>query len=516
MSVQRAPVPLPSQSSAPHAESEWQRGRCGMRVFVYTSYIEHLAHQLETGRLFGFPLRNESIHGTLRTGSNGKDAHGDAVARLLPSRRRSCLEDACNYSTFVSDPVSKFGWSIRQYTAEVPIYERIITKCPVTADPESADLFLVPFYFGFMMTLGWVIRDLPSNARAVASAEHREMVNAAREVHKALPHLNERTADRHVFLFTCDSQFVGRDLHPLLLRSIVVHLGDDEYTRHPRELKDRVRRESAHMRNGLVVPYRVSQWLPFGFNIPAPGRRRYLLSMNVNAARHAVRKQIAKIINRTFAQQEIPVERQQEFLVTSKMMGPAEAARIALSSAFCLCPTGDSKGFTARFYFVLLHGCLPVRVDGYNRSAVQVPPAYPFQQLIDWSKIVTDIQADALPELMKTLLEMPPHEIERRQAYVRRIAHWLTYDERPHAHHDAASAVIHSIHHRFHGNKSGPASTSPSRNTARRSTATPPGASSTRDGGDELNLRKHKLVELALRQGSTQRGGAALPRKRDR
>ena len=174
------------------------------------------------------------------------------------------------------------------------------------------------------------------------------MVNAAREVHKALPHLNERTADRHVFLFTCDSQFVGRDRHPLLLRSRVVHLGDDEYTRHPRELKDRVRRESAHMRNGIVVPYRVSQWLPFGFNIPAPGTRRYLLSMNVNAARHAVRKQIAKIINRTFAQQEIPVERQQEFLVTSKMMGPAEAARIALSSAFCLCPTGDSKGFTAR------------------------------------------------------------------------------------------------------------------------------------------------------------------------
>ena len=40
------------------------------------------------------------------------------------------MEDACNYSTFTSDPVSKFGWSIRQYTAEVPIYERIITECP--------------------------------------------------------------------------------------------------------------------------------------------------------------------------------------------------------------------------------------------------------------------------------------------------------------------------------------------------------------------------------------------------
>ena len=277
------------------------------------------------------------------------------------------------------------------------------------------------------------------------------------------------------------------------------------------QLKDRCVRERAHAQRARRAISRLTMaavWFQHSC-----ARHAALPSVDeCECGRHAVRKQIAKIINRTFAQQEIPVERQ-EFLVTSKMMGPAEAARIALSSAFCLCPTGDSKGFTARFYFVLLHGCLPVRVDGYNRSAVQVPPAYPFQQLIDWSKIVTDIQADALPELMKTLLEMPPHEIERK-AYVRRIAHWLTYDERPTLT-DAASAVIHSIHHRFHGNKSGSASTSPSRNTARRSTATPPGVSSTRDGGTS-STQEAQTCRARAQTGSTQRGGAALPRKRDR
>jgi hypothetical protein len=49
-----------------------------------------------------------------------------------------------------------------------------------------------------------------------------------------------------------------------------------------------------------------------------------------------------------------------------RMAPPAEAQRLALESDFCFCPTGDAKGFTARFYFSLLLGCLPVRVDGWE------------------------------------------------------------------------------------------------------------------------------------------------------
>ena len=52
---------------------------------------------------------------------------------------------------------------------------------------------------------------------------------AALSLHDGLPHLNNRTASRHIFLFSCDGMFVNKDLHPLLTKSIVVHLGDDAY-----------------------------------------------------------------------------------------------------------------------------------------------------------------------------------------------------------------------------------------------------------------------------------------------
>ena len=32
-------------------------------------------------------------------------------------------------------------------------------------------------------------------------------------------------------------------------------------------------------------------------------------------------------------------------------------------TTFCVAPTGDSDGFTQRFYYILAAGCIPVRVD---------------------------------------------------------------------------------------------------------------------------------------------------------
>ena len=54
------------------------------------------------------------------------------------------------------------------------------------------------------------------------------------------------------------------------------------------------------------------------------------------------------------------------YVMGQRMAPPAEAQRLSLESDFCFCPTGDAKGFTARLYFSLLLGCLPVRVDGWQ------------------------------------------------------------------------------------------------------------------------------------------------------
>jgi len=43
-------------------------------------------------------------------------------------------------------------------------------------------------------------------------------------------------------------------------------------------------------------------------------------------------------------------------VLAGRMLAPGDAGQLAASSIFCLVPTGDNKGFTARFYFVLLSG----------------------------------------------------------------------------------------------------------------------------------------------------------------
>ena len=410
---------------------------CTLRMFVYESYLPHLEVQQKSGAFFGF--------------SSPEAEHG---------RNTSCLEGPCSYASF--------SWmNIRQYTAEIPIYQRLMASCPTTTDPNAADLFLVPFFFGYMMTLGWLPAVRGAHGSLPLQSAHRQMKRAALAAKALLPHLNNATASRHVILFTCDSQFVNIELHPLLKESLVVHLGDDAFASTPTmqnadDAKDswlfaikssQVKSSAIHddakhrlLRNAVVVPYRVSQWLPFGFKPPVVGHRALLVSMNVNVARHPIRKSVAAQLVADAERLNLASKR---LLVSSKMMEPEEAALVALNSTFCVCPTGDSKGFTARFYFVMMHGCVPVRLDGWRRNVTRAPPTYPFPTLIEWSKIVIDMALEKLePQgLLARLLQMAPQEIAERQRHLRHALQWLTYDLKNHSHrhHDAPAALIHTI-----------------------------------------------------------------------
>ena len=401
------PPPHPSHHAVPV---------CSLRIFLYRSYLPHLHLQEASGRFFGF--------------SHNKD------------RNASCLEGPCYYKTFGMH-------NILQYTGEVPIYQRLISTCPTTDDPNAADLFLVPFFFGYMMTLGWQLKTIHSaTGWATWKAEHQEMMKAALAAKGLLPHLNNQTAARHVFLFSCDGQFVNTDLHPLVRKSLVVHLGDDAFHGGPGLINYVKLRHTQLMKNAVVVPYRVSQWLPHGFSPPVVGPRRLLLSMNVNLKRHRSRQRVADQLLADATRLNVSRER---LLVSSTMMEPAEAAKVAKSSTFCVCPTGDSKGFTARFYFVLLHGCLPVRVDGWGRNTTLAPVTYPFPELIRWDKIVIHVQLDEheIRQLLPRILSIPTAEIEARQNHLRRAAHWLLYDVGEQSHHDAPAALIQTLHSRF-------------------------------------------------------------------
>ena len=118
---------------------------------------------------------------------------------------------------------------------------------------------------------------------------------------------------------------------------------------------------------------------------------------------------------------------EQRKLGDERMMGPRAAAEYALASTFCLCPTGDSKGFTARFYFSIVHRCLPVRFDGYHRGLQPGDTAYPFPRHIDWAGIVVTAPDNANGTLLDVLLAMPKDEVAARQARLRQVAPLLMY-----------------------------------------------------------------------------------------
>lgn len=325
-------------------------------------------------------------------------------------------------------------------------------------------MFVVPFLFGSGATLAWG-EYWRYSARVQIDGLRR---NASRLVH-SLPHLTLRTASRHVLLLTIDVEFINLPAiaPPLLREAMVVHLGDDHVP-----CRAKFQRATPPLAQSLTVPYRVSQWCPLGF--PPPSRpKTKLLFVNINPSRHATRGILAAALRARAHQLGVQdnvlfsadiaampatpptaavaaASRVAAAAVveggggeasstsssaagggggTLMMLGPVQAAEAALASAFCLCPTGDSKGFTARFWFSLAHGCLPVRFDGYFRRLGPNATAYPFRTRLDWSRLVVDVEeADyGNGTLLDKLLAIPQAEVDARLRYLRHVRPMLMY-----------------------------------------------------------------------------------------
>lgn len=48
--------------------------------------------------------------------------------------------------------------------------------------------------------------------------------------------------------------------------------------------------------------------------------------------------------------------------------------------------------FTARFYFSLIHGCIPVWIDTYNRNLKFNDLALPFKKSLHWNKLMVHVK----------------------------------------------------------------------------------------------------------------------------
>ena len=198
--------------------------------------------------------------------------------------------------------------------------------------------------------------------------------------------------------------------------------------------------------NGLVVPFRVSQWVDDrAWRTWRPeAQRHYRLFSNVDVKRSTMRGEVLRMINRSAHKAGASSSL---YLATmlwgQRMAPPAEAQRLALESDFCFCPTGDAKGFTARLYFSLLLGCLPVRVDGWephwepgrlHSGQLKMNTTWPFQHLVDWRRLVVEVpwhgrSLRSRYALLRTLLSMPRAEVLARRRYLRSVVHWLGYRE---------------------------------------------------------------------------------------
>jgi hypothetical protein len=223
----------------------------------------------------------------------------------------------------------------RTWTADAPIFQHLLRSCPTADDPEQADAFLVPYLFGTGSTCHWGLYNGGGFSNRARVSHLRG--NASKMLRAVLRNIDDARASRHIVLWTVDVEFVGVDAR----RTLVVHLGDDHswLSAHLKPLANH------SFERGLTVPYRVSHWTPLGFPPPPrPPQSRWLLFANVNLKRHATRGTLDNAIAREAAALNLS----DRVYLAAKMMPAMEAARHALDAAFCLCPTGDSKGFTGR------------------------------------------------------------------------------------------------------------------------------------------------------------------------
>lgn len=359
-----------------------------------------------------------------------------------------CLRGSCAYSTFY--PAS------RVYTSEVPLFRALISRCPLVKDAAEADLFIVPSMLATIATCFWGLNKTQGAALKAQGAQGQQLTRA---LYDQLPHLSSQTARRHVFFWTVDADWVSPDgqvgvppeLSGPMHDAIYIHLGDDHY-RGPAWHRLKGIKGGRYMTRDVVVPYRITQWLPFGFpppRLPA----RLLINANVNLHRHAVRRSFGKALDvaarargirwRVMLPQAGRNQSVDDKVAGSMLDDVRQASNDTLSSTFCLCPTGDAKGLTARFYHSIVHGCIPVRVDGWRRNLTVVPyhnlsartrpgsVALPFASLIAWEDVIIDADPAQPERLLDTLLAISDDEIVARKAYLARIAPLMLLEEPP-------------------------------------------------------------------------------------
>ena len=167
-------------------------------------------------RLYTYPDHHKLLHELL------------AAATPIVSKNTSCLHSDMEWACQEDDFVTHNG---RLWTAELPIFERLMSVCERADTPQDADAFLVPLLFGMLSSFAWGLHN--GGGGTMRGIKHKFSQEATKFFARP-PHLTEKSAARHIYLATVDVEFVeARWFVKNGSRPIVVHLGDDHQAANP-------------------------------------------------------------------------------------------------------------------------------------------------------------------------------------------------------------------------------------------------------------------------------------------
>ncbi|KAL1508275.1 hypothetical protein AB1Y20_004390 [Prymnesium parvum] len=293
-------------------------------------------------------------------------AYSGQIVEYVEARARALLGVKCAYLREDSCPNTGFSHleNLRSHCTDVPLLYKLLQTAALVDDAADADVFLVPFLMGCNAMLGWG----HGMQRVNAAAHHAFFGDFARFAREHLPFF-ARYPHRHLFLFPLDSMFAPK----WLKHSMIAHTGAG-YT------------SSAAI--DVPVPYLVS--LPQLRSAPAD--RDNFVFLMASPSRNPVRAEVARQLREAAASRAAAARGGIELYETDPRkenampLSARETMRRMRRSVFCVAPTGDSDGFTQRFYYILAAGCIPVRVDTYYSDFSFGRVAWPFKQTIEWRR----------------------------------------------------------------------------------------------------------------------------------
>lgn len=309
-------------------------------------------------------------------------------------------------SSIVNGRFSHFE-NLKTHGADHILLQKFLMSVPTTTDPEQADIYLVPFLGGLHTILGW-----GHGLSRTNSGVNQKIIDWDAWATKNLVAW-KRVPHRHIILYNMNDEQV-----PSKMKSAtVLHLGP-------------TRSRPQH----IIVPYLI---LEHEFFVDRESQKRHIFAyLQMTPSRNNIRKTIQ---NQLIGHADVYLD---THIIGSRAR---KTIRMMQQSKFCIAPAGDSASFCARFYFALLSGCIPVRIDTYGSN-----DSYPYvgkEESLD--QLVINVSprqliSHGLINILKNV-----SDVEDRLARISRIRNYLKFDPRLQAPSvDAFAKVIEQLEER--------------------------------------------------------------------